>query len=411
MASNPYEIHFHHVGGYAGALPLPIPAPLRRDVSLYLYDANAATMEQLGSATEYRRQMNIGQAVFDRDGKTDVHITYHPAGSSLFPLSPDFLAYWKDAYTESDMCDVLTSDQREVSTVPVVCTTMDSVCRTHGLGLDFLSLDAEGSEKQILEGAKTALTNSVVGLICEIHFIEVRTGQTSAGDLFSHAAAQGFHLADLRMHPGRGYMRLPLGWRAEGAVTSGDGFFFKRLDTLRATYPKPAVALAKLAMFCLLAGRLEHGVAAALAAQEADREVFAEGIDFAYIRLLSEIVSLYQKEDGLFLPTWTDFYPTAEAGNRHGDPDRGIDVRDATRRYFSRVQPVAFLQCIGALSSQGDSALESLLRRYGLDDLANAVKQHRQRSLVILLNWLGLIEKDKPTSPQTIVQRITERLA
>lgn len=409
MADPRYEIHFHHVGGYAGSLPLAIPTPLRRDVNLYLYDANAATMEQSGT-TDFRRQVNIGQAIFDRDGQTDVHITYHPAASSLFPQSPDFAEYWRSAYTESDMCDVLTADQREVSTARIGCTTLDALCRTQSISADFLSLDAEGSERQILEGSRAALGSSVVGLICEIHFVEVRRGQTTAGELFDTTTAHGFHLSDLQMHPGRGYARLPIGWRAHGAVTSGDGFFFKRLDLIKATYPAPAPSLAKLALFCLLTGRVEHGVAAALAAQQADAAVFAHGSDFAYLKLLSEMLELKQQQAALFLPTWADFYPTAEAGLRHGDAGRGIDLRDANRRYFSTVTPVDFLARVIALSNQDDSPVEALFRRYQLENLAAVVKHQRQQSVLKLLTWLGLLEADKPTSPASIAQRIGERL-
>jgi len=406
-----YEIHFHHVGGYGGALPLPIPRPLRRDVNLYLYDANAESMDRVRTDGEYRRQMNIGQAVFDRDGQVDVHITYHPAASSLFPVDPDAMTYWAGGYVESDMCDILMSDFREVRRVPVPCTTIDALRRTKGIVTDFLSLDAEGSERQILDGAHDALSTTVVGLISEVHFMNLRTGQTTAGELFDRANRHGFHMADLRMHEGRAFARLPLGWRTVGAVTSGDAFFFKRIDVLKSAYPAPGPSLAKLALFCLLTGRLEHGVAAALAAQDADPAAFNAAADFAYVKLLAEITQLYRQQEPFFLPTWSEYYPTAEAGLRHGESGRGLDVRDACRRYFSKVDATKFIHRVAALSNQDDSPLESLLKRYELNELAVSVKQHRQRSLIILLNWLDLLDKEKPTTAQHIAQRIAERLA
>lgn len=412
MPDRSYEVHLHHIGGYAGNISVAVPASLRGDIRLYLYDANAAAMEVVASDSGYRQQVNIGRAVFNRDGEVDVHLTYTPSSSSLFEVSKEFVAYWQNGIFETDMCDVGTDEQREVKTARVACTTIDTLARGEGVAVDILSIDAEGAEGHILAGAAGALKTSIVGLFCEVQFVEYRYGQTTAGDLFAKTTDAGFHLADIQMHPGRFYARVPLGWRSNGCVTSADLCFYKRLDQIKVDHAAPAISLLKAALFALLTKRLEHAIAAVNDALALDPEVLKAGSDFAYIRLFAEMADLYRKEAGIFLPTWTDFYPTYEAGMTHGDANRGVDAVDARRRYFSRSGAVGtFLRRVVELSSQGDAPLEALLRRAQIDDLANIVKQRRLWGVGNLLRWLDLMETDKPTTPETIAAKIAKSLS
>jgi FkbM family methyltransferase len=412
MPDSRYEVHLHHIGGYAGNIPVAVPASLRGDVCLYLYDANAEAMDVVVSDSSYRRQLNIGRAVFDRDGEIDVRLTYTPSSSSLFPVSKEFVAYWQNGIFETDMCDITPFEQREVKTARVACTTIDSLRRQEGIAVDILSVDAEGAEGHILDGAADALKTSIIGLICEVQFVEYRYGQTSAGDLFAKTSASGFHLVDLQMHPGRFYERVPLGWRSNGCVMSGDLCFYKRLDAITADHPAPAISLLKTALFALLTRRLEHAVAAVQAALAIDADVLERGSEFAYVRLLADIAELYRKEAAVFLPTWTDFYPTYEAGMTHGDVNRGVNAADARRRYFARTGAVGtFLRRAVELSAQDDTPIEALLRRYELNDLAGAVKQRRHWGMGNLLRWLDLLETGRPTTPETLAQKIAQSLS
>jgi FkbM family methyltransferase len=411
---NAYEIHIHHIGGFAGELPLPIPASLRRDICLYLYDANAAALDHMGVSAndEYRRKVLIGKAVFDREGDVDVSLTYTPASASLLPVSPDFLNYWRESFVESDMCDVLLTEQLEVGKVKVACTTIDTLIGRGEVAADILLIDAEGVEGPILDGAAAALGSSIVGLICEIHFAQYRTGQTSVGELFGKAEQQGFHLADMRMHPGRSFSRVPIGWRTGGCSMSADALFYKRIDAIRASYPAASVSLLKLGLFALLTRRLEQCVAAVEAALALDPQVFVRGADFAYVALLDEMSRLYRAEAGILLPTWTDFYPTYEAGLTHGDPGRGVNIGETRRRYFAKVGGVGtFMRRLAQLANSGSTPLEALLSRHGLDDTANQAKAQRLFSIHNLLRWLDLAEGDKPTTPETIARKIAQSLS
>lgn len=411
MPDRRYQVHVHHVGGYGGGIPLAIPPALRGDICLYLYDANAEAMKVVATSSDYRRQVNIGRAVFDREGEVDFHLSYTPSASSLLSLSQDFGAYWGKGIVETDMCDVLTTELREVKTIRVPCTTLDAVARQEGF-VDILSIDAEGTEGHIMAGAAEVMKKSVVGLICEVEFVENRPGQTSVGDIFTRTADHGFHLADLQTHIGRFYSRVPIGWRSNGCVLGADLSFYKRLDTIKADHPDAALSLLKLALFSLLTQRLEHGIAAVEAAVALDPDILSQGSDFAYVRLLAEMWDLYRPESGVFLPTWTDFYPTYESGLKHGDADRGIDRLEARRRYFSERRTVGtFLRRLVELSTENDSPLEALLLRYEMKGLATTVKQRRHVSVSRLLHWLGLLESERPTTPETIAMKIAQSLS
>lgn len=85
-----------------------------------------------------------------------------------------------------------------VDTEEMATQDMDSFAAEHGLErIDFIKLDVEGAELDVLEGAEDLLSNSVLGLRLEVLFIESRKGQPLFSDIEIFLREKGFALFEL----------------------------------------------------------------------------------------------------------------------------------------------------------------------------------------------------------------------
>jgi FkbM family methyltransferase len=93
------------------------------------------------------------------------------------------------------------------STVAMVTTTLDHVVQSaavaHGFDpqrLDYLAIDTQGSELDILRGSEVTLAR-VNFIFTEVSFGTLYEGSPSQYDIVDHLRARGFDLYDLRMDP------------------------------------------------------------------------------------------------------------------------------------------------------------------------------------------------------------------
>jgi hypothetical protein len=75
--------------------------------------------------------------------------------------------------------------------------TLDALLGREGRRVDALKVDTQGSELQILQGARQALEESVVLAEVEISFIERYSGQALAAELLAWMQARGFELIEI----------------------------------------------------------------------------------------------------------------------------------------------------------------------------------------------------------------------
>ncbi len=86
-----------------------------------------------------------------------------------------------------------------VATVP-----LDDCLAAHGVPrADFLELDTQGSELEILAGAERALHDTVVGIQAEVEFAPMYVHQPLFADVDAFLRARGFQLYDLSRYRAR----------------------------------------------------------------------------------------------------------------------------------------------------------------------------------------------------------------
>jgi hypothetical protein len=106
----------------------------------------------------------------------------------LLPPNQALYGQFKDC-----AADLEVVAQKEVDTV-----SLDSFLPKSGItSIDFLHLDTQGTELEILQGSGSFLSSSIVGVKCEVEFAPLYEGQALFGDVDAFLRQHGFVLFDL----------------------------------------------------------------------------------------------------------------------------------------------------------------------------------------------------------------------
>lgn len=155
---------------------------LGRHATVIGFDADASECERLLAA--YRGECDvrfIAAALGARQGTATLHVTVDPTCSSLLPPDPIL------AETVPQLSCLRVRETSAIST-----TTLDACAATAGVGpVDFVKIDTQGSELQVLEGASAAL-ESARALEVEVEFNPLYVGQPLFGDVDAFLRARGF---------------------------------------------------------------------------------------------------------------------------------------------------------------------------------------------------------------------------
>jgi len=136
---------------------------------------------------------------------------------------------------------------------------------------DFLSLDTQGSELDILRGAQTTLHDQCVALATEIEFHPMYEGQALFSGIFDFALSHGFYFAGFTYLQEISPKRMPIGARAKGFLAFGDALFLRRIDSVNSiagSSDEQHLMLLKLAFVALNFGYLEYALLVLEAAEQ-----------------------------------------------------------------------------------------------------------------------------------------------
>lgn len=401
------RISVHHIGGRNGSRAFPILKGFEKDIINILYDADTDCLEHIRDKNQYlKSELHILPYGFgDACKEASLNINYDPFTSSLYDKNPDYNSY----YSFSGDYDYIwaevgrTLEKRKVNLV-----TMDHIITSDETPIpapDFLSIDTQGSEYEILQGAEEALKTNILALVLEAEFHPIYIGQKLFGDLTKFLSDKGFHFVKFLNLQEQSPFRSPIGLRGEGFCTVCDALFLKRIDRLNNIDNADLrfLSLRKLAFIALVFNQFEYAVECLRLSKEARGYKPDMDRKANYFGLLDEIEHQMENMSKVYPETFVSRYPSfAASKSRFEIPsekqlaDSAVHLRMihnikravkstprlySVLRFFKSIFDIYLLKGIPHLkmAAGGYSTLEKVLIRYGLKEQAKLLRKNRIR--------------------------------
>jgi len=134
------------------------------------------------------------------NGKENFHITKHSSYSSFLQL--DQQNFEKHFGLMKDY-KIWKEGMEIEKTISINVHTLDHVLSDMNMNrIDFLKLDTQGTELEIMKGAKNSLTNHKIGVIfAEFNFLKIYKNQNSFSELDIYLNQLGYECIDCRFYP------------------------------------------------------------------------------------------------------------------------------------------------------------------------------------------------------------------
>lgn len=393
------KICSHHVGGRSGTRNLPIVAGFEADVVSVFYEPDTTAVEGIHRATEHLASETrvLTDCLSGDGGVRPFYIFNDRYRSSILPLIPDFAgryAFDPQFGWDTDPESTEVVERHELATI-----TLDAVIERDGEHLpapDYLSIDTQGTELEILQGGLETLTKNVLAVFVEVGFAPTYEGQPMFSALEAFLRAQGFALASLEVFPAqaRTRERVPIGFRGPGFIDSGEALFLRDPRRWEAGIGNRDLALAKLAVIAFMHG-FPHETFALLDDLGDDR--LARLLDDAgghigYLDFLAEFRSIMRSQPKVYPMLYSHVLGPEHSAARFSDPNllSKLDPMQRLMRYYQGTAPSELNQALMSLGQPSFIGIEDLAARYGMAEIAEKIRASRLQQVEKTRIWLGL---------------------
>jgi FkbM family methyltransferase len=374
------KIVLHHVGGRWGNHPFPRLPAFAGDFVEVLYEADTDAIAAIQEAGKDRPSelIVIPACLADSDGEGLLHIYVNPGLTSLRELGHGLDHRYQNTFGVD--FDFGNDGAKLLQKRKVVTCRLDSLIAAAAAPCpppDFLSLDVQSGEYEVLQGARDALDHNICGLIVEVEFGEMYVGQRRFQDVYDLLDGAGFDFVRF-LAIGETSVRAPLGFRGDGYQDFADALFLRRCDRVLGDAAGPGAMLTKLCFFALSFGVVELAVQCLTALHGATLPQSR-----AYERFVAACRAIYERDAKLLPPLFSAILPPL----RFADYSAAASFQQWPEIFEGlRGFDAAYLRQLKRYERRADSEFEALLRRHGLADVASTVKRKR-RSQARNIRW------------------------
>lgn len=218
--------------------------------------AEYARLQKDGNGPWHGRLI-LPHAVGGSNAKRLLHIPKDPVAASLLAVEPQTCApFGRDTFFNP------------VETIEVETLTLpDALATADVAAVDYLKIDAEGAEFEILAAADI-LVRGLCALKIEVAFLPLRQGHPLACDLESHLRQRGFQLFDVIgaahwrdtgnvIHPFIDDLPVPY---SRGQLVHGDFLFFRTAESLDFSSDSGRLQVHKTAFIAMAFGFFDYAL-------------------------------------------------------------------------------------------------------------------------------------------------------
>jgi FkbM family methyltransferase len=183
-------LSFIDVGAAEGVFPLVMPiASLTHTIC---FDPNQDVARELNASPEYSsfaKYTVIPAALYNKEGRHKFFVTKNPNCSSLLMPNLQLVSrYGANGLPVKKTISVPTRSLDEIA--------FSGSCLNERIG-EFIKLDCQGAEFDIIQGARKVLAKHCMGLWCEVEFMHIYEKQKTFSDLDAYLRGKGFLLYGL----------------------------------------------------------------------------------------------------------------------------------------------------------------------------------------------------------------------
>jgi FkbM family methyltransferase len=162
------------------------------NLTIYGFDADPEACDAANLEFETRganwNEFHIPIAIAKESGTATLYVTNNPMCSSLYRPNESLLQHFLG------LPELVNLNY----TTEVETTTLDAFCKAESIDdINFLQIDVQGAELQVLEGAVQTLNQSVLAIQTEVEFSPLYENQPLFADVDTFLRRQGFMLFDL----------------------------------------------------------------------------------------------------------------------------------------------------------------------------------------------------------------------
>lgn len=214
------KVQIHHIGGIGECGPAEILEHFNRFSKWTFYDADKKALEDI-TGYEDKEYKLVQKCIGGSNTKGTFYITKTPSASGLFKSAKSA----KDYVLKNSVEEQTTTwgQQTEVvDTKEVDIYTLDTLIKSGEVEpIDFLSIDAQGAELDIINGTDLS---GVAGIICETEFVPLYENQPLFYDIHKKLHESGFRFC-LLFNPQ--FMKVSKYPDSFGFMTVAETFFLK----------------------------------------------------------------------------------------------------------------------------------------------------------------------------------------
>ena len=164
-------------------------------------------------------------------GVANFYINLNQFTSSFLESNDTNLKFYSQ-FNKTDM--LLNEVLKPIKSIKMKTYSLDYLIEKEKIPkINFLSLDTQGSEYEILKGSIECLKKSIVAIKTEINFVEIYKNSKLFSDIDKLLREHSFFLAELNTFDNYYKERIPLEFRGKQIPLQGDAVYFYNPDNIK----------------------------------------------------------------------------------------------------------------------------------------------------------------------------------